>query len=277
MRRALQVMPGVRQALTMPRFTPSRGVGIGAIHIIESLRPEDRETGRSLDQSLKGQLATLNSSISVHFWREPTKQALFERLALIAEHVRSTGRSPVVHFEMHGDHEGLQLTSGELIDWQDLKPALTRINVTSRLNLLVVVQACYGQWILQVVQPTERAPIWGLIGPSRELFPYEVDAGNLAFYSALLKTRDGGAAWEAMNASIPAGDAPFTCLVVEEMFCAVFSEYLKEHFSDRPLQDHRAFFDDLKSHFFLVDLCEDHSERFPMSFEECGRVQSAAV
>jgi hypothetical protein len=262
----LQVKAGVRQALTMPRFTPSRGVGIGAIHIIESLRPKDRETGRSLDQSLKGQLATLNSPISVHFWREPTKQALFERLALIAE-----------HFEMHGDHEGLQLTSGELIDWQELKPELTRINVTSRLNLLVVVQACYGQWILQVVQPTERAPIWGLIGPRRELFAYEVDAGNLAFYSALLKTQDGGAAWEAMNASIPAGDAPFTCLVVEEMFCAVFSEYLKEHFTDRSPHDHRAFFEDLKSHFFLVDLCEDHSERFPMSFEECGRVQSAAV
>jgi hypothetical protein len=277
-------------------------IQLGAVHIIESLRPGDLPTGEQLRNELVPLVEPYRERMVVHFWRETTRADLLNRLALIAADVRLSGRAPVVHIETHGDAGGLQVTSNEYVPWPDLKIPFTLINITCRLNLLVILGACDGAGLLQVIQAVDRAPVWGLIGPRRPVTESEVDMAHRAFYRSLLSARDGGLAWRAMNAAITAGDAPFSCYRAEDMFRLIVAAYLRDHCSDEQiaervrrvttlareaglperekeltdvLRDHRLFFDRTKRHFFFADLCPDHVDRFPVSLEECSSVEAA--
>jgi hypothetical protein len=222
---------------------------------------------------------------------------LLQRLGKIAEIVRATGTGLVLHLETHGSPQGLGSCAAEFIPWADLKAPLAAINMASRLNLLVLVQACNGDDLMAVVQPGDRAPFWGFIGPSRPVTVAEVNGSNEAFYRELFKSNDGGPAWQAMNASVTKGDSPFTCLRVEEMFRAVFRAYYREQCSEamlaarlkrmiraakdaglpprdaelnQQLRDHRSYFNHAREQFFLHDIWPKNVSRFPISFEECA-------
>jgi restriction system protein len=284
---------------------------IGAVHIIESLGPGDRPTGERLFDQLRPLAESVSPPIPVHFWREPTRHALLDRLQHIAADVRLTGRAPVVQLEAHGDAEakGLRLTSGEVVTWADLKAPLTAINVLCRLNLLVMVAACNGADLTYIIRPNERAPVWGLIGPLREVLDAEIAVAHTAFYRTLFLTGDGGEAWRAMNAATGVSGSRFHFIGAEWMFREVMRTYFKEECSDdrlaqrthmavelanerarsegKPeellpllaaqfaakidahLRDYQRFFDQAKERFFLIDLCPEHATRFKVSLADC--------
>lgn len=283
-------------------MTQDSAIRVGAIHIIESLRPGDLPTGERLRDDLVPLTRPYGAQMTVHFWREPTRIALLDRLTTIADDVRLNGRAPVVHIETHGGPQGLQLTSGEVVRWSDLKGPLTAINVVSRLNLLVLLGACDGAGLLEIIQATDRAPVWALIGPRRPVTDLEIDEAHRAFYRTLFSARDVALAWQSMNAT-SAADAPFRCFRAEDMFREIVRAYLRDHCSSErmaarirrlvdaaraaglppredelaaSLRNHRSFFEMTKQHFFIMDLCPDHPTRFRMSLEEFN-VDAAAV
>ena len=134
---------------------------IGALHIVESLQSRDLKTGARLRQQLAAMAASHPRPLPVHFWSEQTRAGFVGRLKQIESDVRSTGRPPILHLETHGNRDGLLVTSGETVTWADLVGPLTNINITARLNLLVVVAACDGESLLSVIQAHDRAPVWG--------------------------------------------------------------------------------------------------------------------
>jgi hypothetical protein len=276
-------------------------VRIGAIHIIESLGSEDLQTGTRLRDQLGPLTESSSPPISVDFWTEPTRKGFLARLQHILADVRLRRLAPVVHIETHGSPEGLYLTSGDVVTWSDLKAPFTDINVTCRLNLLVLVGACDGAGLTKIIQAQDRAPVWGLIGPSRPVTPWEIEAAHTAFYRTLFSTGDGAVAWRAMNAAIEASDSPFLFVGAEYMFREVMRMYFKEHCSneqlanrtqklvdlaknrgmpderlplfaakmDEHLRDYQAIFGRTKEHFFHQDLCPEHAERFNVALAEC--------
>lgn len=213
---------------------------VGAIHIIESLRPLDRKTGAHLRDRLLGLPTVDGPALEVHFWSEPTRDRFLSRLRQIATDTRNSGRAPIVDLQTHGDLDGLEVTSGEIVTWGDLKAPLTEINLTCRLNLLVLVGACDGEALLHVLQAHERAPVWGLIGPNRPAWDQEIEAGHAAFYETLLSRRDGGIAVSAMNAAadqVPGAlaDSPFHFFGAEWFFSEVMQAYFREQASEAQL------------------------------------------
>lgn len=276
----------------------------GSVHIVESLSPGELRTGERLFHELEPLALTLNPAIESHFWREPTRDAFLKRLWAILDDVRQSRRAPVVHIEAHGWADGLQVASGECVSWADLKDPLTAINVTSRLNLLVLLSACDGADLAKIVQLTDRAPVWGILGPKRSVTAGELEDANLAFYRTLFATRDGGVAWHAMNDTVKAGDRPFALFTAEMMFKLVMQGYFERYCTEEALakrdlksleiaadlaarganpqdlrnaheafreyvRDHRGHFDRIKSNFFIVDLCSENAERFAISFDDC--------
>ena len=103
---------------------------------------------------------------SAIFGGNQPRDTFLNRLASIVADVRASGRAPIIHIETHGtsDETGLVLSSGEFVPWSALKGLLTTINITCRLNLLVVLAACNGWGLLEIVQATDRAPLWGIWG-----------------------------------------------------------------------------------------------------------------
>jgi hypothetical protein len=283
----------------------------GAVHIIESLPPGELRTGERLLDELQPLGFTLQPSIETLFWRELNRNDFLNRFAAILEHLRESRRAPVIHIETHGHFDatgkpvGFELASGEIVTWADLKPVLTHINVTCCVNLTVVAGACGGAALAAVVQPSDRAPVWGVLGPTRVVSAGELEDGHLAFYRTLYSTRDFGPAIQALNDSVRAGDRPFVLLSAEWMFREIMRGYFRRYCTDEAiaarvqkaapreealrrqgvaeeeilarrerfrefLRDPRRHFDELKPHFFAADVCPRNAVRFSVTFEDCA-------
>lgn len=284
----------------------------GSVHILETLRPGDLRTGERLFDWLQPAAAAMNPAIESHFWRESTAAGVFGRLQHVLDDVRQTGRAPILHIEAHGSPEGIETTSGELLTWEALKQPLTSINTTCRLNLIVLLAACDGADLGRVVQLTDRAPVWAIIGPRRPVCDDELEDADRAFYRTLFSTRNGGAAWRAMNDAIKGGDRPFLLLHSETMFKWIMEGYFKTYCSEEALllrdaksiaiaedlarrgadplslteaheayrafiRDHRGRFDEVRNRFFMCDLCPENDDRFEVSFEECLKAQDGTT
>jgi hypothetical protein len=281
---------------------PRPHLRVGSIHLIESIPRDELRTGERLFGDLEGWAHGMHAEFQCHFWREPTKVDFLNRLAEVSKDVRSSGRAPILHIEAHGtdDETGLVLASGEFVPWSEVKKPLTDINVTCRLNLLVVMAACNGRGLLEIVQPTDRAPMWGLIGPNRIVRAGEIEDANRAFYAAFFRTRDGDIGWNAMNAAVP-GPRTFSFYGAKPVFRYVMSSYFSEFCNVDSLAerkkrvldtlvadgmsaelvpaaetvisgyigDHRTRFEEARAHFFFFDLCPEHDERFRVSLDEC--------
>ncbi len=171
----------------------------------------------------------------------------------------------------------------------------------SRLNVLVLTGACDGAGLINVLHPTERAPVWGVVGAVRQVWVREVEAAYTTFYQTLFSTFDGGKATQAMNAAVPAGDSPFRFYGAEAIFQFVFKRYMETYSTpavldariDRLvaslptmlegdqllafkmnarayLNDQRPVFDRIKEHHFFTDLCPENSRRFTVNFDDAS-------
>ena len=173
---------------------------------------------------------------------------------------------------------------------------LTAINMECCVSLIVVSGACQGLALAQIIQPSERAPVFAVLGPGRTVSAGELEDAHLAFYRTLYATRDYTPAVAAINDTIKRGDHPFALFGAESMFREVMRGYFKRYCSEDAitsrllkvtyreqrmrdggvaeseivrrrqwfrmhLTDHRMHFDRFKPHFFAMDLCPENKRR----------------
>jgi hypothetical protein len=285
------------------------GIRFGAVHIIDSVPHGEYPTGRRLYDVLRPHGYALQPYIETLYYREEARAGFLSRFPAILQHLRESHRAPIIHIEAHGLLDasersvGFALASSETVTWGDLEPLLKQINVTCCLNLLVVAGACHGLGLAVILQAGDRAPVWGILGPTRTVTAGELDGGHHAFYQTLYAERDFTPAMEAMNASVPAGDEPFVLFGAQWFFKEVMRGYFERYRTEdsivarvqkaapkeealrqhgvpekeilrrreafrRHLRDHRGHFDKMKPVFFAEDLCPENAKRFLISFEE---------
>ena len=287
-------------------MTSSYSLHFDSIHVIESLRRSDRKTGSELVSNiLRPIIVGKKLDIRVEFHTPVTKDQFVHTLWKIAAESREKGSSPILHIEVHGDESGIQVSSYECISWAELKAALTEINILSRLNLLVILAACKGAHLVRILWPTDRAPVWALIGPTEDITDKNIRIDFTSFYNEFLTTFDGRAALEALNQKKVGGGAwRYQYYPARYFFRSVYHKYLRDLTSEtalcqreehlvadvlasRPdlrhheadlrarvqgdLRDHQTHFEQAKNHFFMLDLYPDNRDRFPLTLEECQR------
>lgn len=243
--------------------------GIGAIHVIESLSANDLKTGTALSTVLPP-LVQGAVDIEICFHTCGSAAEMNATLSRIESHVRKTGRPPVLHFETHGAVDetktkaiGLSLANGDVVEWVRLKPALAAINVASRMNLLVIAQACIGLDLSFVFDDVcRRAAAWGVMGPTRLLSPPEIHAANRVFYEELVQSLDGGVALRRTQQRVP---HTYAVTLAEELFLGAFEREIRRRPQTIPIL--RDIFHGARREFFFIDLCPDHEARFPVGFE----------
>jgi hypothetical protein len=200
----------------------------------------------------------------------------------------------MLHVECHGDEDGFQLADGSLADWEELKLPITELNVATRLNLLIAVAACTGGALAKVVRISDRAPFWGLIGPTKTLTAGELEKAYSALYLTLLSTKSPAKAVEAMDAATKPG--LFWRTTSQGLFEKVWAGYKKEYCSAEALearakrmrerleqlsgkslpttdelksllvnQEPKAF-ERFRATFFMCDLFPEHSSRIPIEY-----------
>ncbi|MDP1859570.1 MAG: hypothetical protein Q8K82_12920 [Gemmatimonadaceae bacterium] len=257
-------------------------------------------TGRDLFET------TIRSAVDKHsivaeYFDVADRQQFFGAIRRAFDLAQS-GRAPILHFEMHGDAEGLTLASGDHIAWDSLAPKLAQVNQACRMNLLVIAAACEGWYLTSSLHPTTRSPVWGVLGP-----PKAIEAGALreairAFYQVLFSRLDLRAALGAMNDNHDITDWTMCLVTADIMFCRVFRAYIagldaKETQEQRvnrlvselavaqqmdvsqtmvvraeiagELSDHQTLYDKYRQTFLLLDLFPENAARFPMAYADC--------
>jgi hypothetical protein len=280
---------------------------IGVVHIVEWLNAGDATTGQSLFNELESMGIASNPPVAVDFHRIDTRGELIALLRRFEGEYQQTGRTPILHIETHGDEDGLGTGAG--IDWPELTEELIPLNRLTGLNLVVILAACEGFYGVQMLQPDRRAAAFrGLIGPNRTVTEDEVQDGCLAFYRTIFDTRDGNAAFKAINDAVDPNAETFWLISAEDVFKIVNRSHFEEHCTPEALArrrdrlvsrvarkhrartgldasqqlaqqwfdeatahllDQRGLFERLRREYFFINHFPKNDTRFDVTFAQC--------
>lgn len=264
------------------------------ILIVDSIPAGERNTARELHQDVGLRAQVFAPAPEVLYRRVESRGEFLVLLPELTAAASNTGDIPVLHIECHGNDDGLAFADGSFAIWADLKGPLTSLNIATGMNLLVVVSACDGSALTYTLGLVDRAPLHGLIGPTRAVAPEELMRAYLALYETLMRTRSARQAVDAMRLATP---DTFVYRAAQWLFQHVWDHYQAtqetpearlergrkmaanppddyvgppvppEVFAQLLAEKNREFFDNYRRKFFLCDLFPEHETRFTVRYE----------
>lgn len=264
------------------------------ILVVDSIPTGEYNTARRLFEDLEIYAVAYSPSPAVRYVRVESAAEFFQCILMSKKDAEERDIIPMLHIECHGDEEGFQFADGSFADWGELKVPITELNVATGLNLMIAVAACTGGALAKVMRMGDRAPFWGLIGPTRTLSGGELEKAYAALYLTLLSTKSPANAVQAMDQAISPG--LFWRTTAQGLFEKGWHTYKIEHctvsalemrgkrmmesiresgVSPLPSMDELmrqfighepALFERYRQTFFMCDLCPEHSNRFPIKY-----------
>lgn len=269
------------------------------IYIIESLGASEAPTGEILYKIIEYQIKENNLPIATVLKKCASKDELFYALQEAYEDASLRDEYPWIHIESHGTAlgDGIVLSNDEFIGWDDLKPILTDINLATKCNLMLVMSACNGAFLGEILQPTDRAPCWGIIGPTKEVYPDDLMAIFRSLYTELLSSLDGDRALISFFNAAKNRDVDPLIIWALDLFKKAYAGYFESNCTDKEywkrakivrnqlpkeqknqntIQDvvqmfkkrELGIFEEHKNKFFMCDLFPENIARFPITFAD---------
>ena len=127
------------------------------------------------------------------------------------------GRHPILHLSAHGSKDGIQLSSGEIVGWVDLRSLLLPVNVSLQGALLLCMSACEGYSACQMAMQVGDGPhpYFAMVGNCGTPSWSDTAVSYLTFYHLLAK---GWTILDAVQAmKIASGDAKWIIQTAEEI------------------------------------------------------------
>ncbi|HEY0845604.1 MAG TPA: hypothetical protein VGE12_09555 [Noviherbaspirillum sp.] len=264
------------------------------ILVVDSIPTGEYNTAKRLFEDLESHATAYSPSPAVRYVRAENAAGFFECIRMSKNAAEQHDIIPMLHIECHGDEDGFQFADGSLAGWDELKIPITELNVATGLNLMVAVAACTGGALAKVMRMGDRAPFWGLIGPTRTLTAGELERAYAALYLTLLSTKSPANAVLAMDKATSPG--LFWRTTAQGLFENVWRHYKSEHCTPSSLEmrgkrmiehlresgvsplpsmdvlmkrftSHEPVaFDRYRQTFFMCDLFPEHSNRFPIKY-----------
>lgn len=271
---------------------------------MESLFADDSKTGSALYNDNLRWKADAIEKLDAELIIANTKREFINFLVRVSYEAETTELFPIIHLEIHGsdDKKGLILNSGEFTSWEEIKPELTRINVAVKNNLLVTLAVCHGAYLIFILRPTDRAPVWGLVGPVIKVNTQDVAISFNAFYDELLTSFNGDRAVKKLNETLEGEPYRYDFINCEFLFREVYQKHLSEDYThdslnkrakrmarrlrNQPnwqgkspkqirrivknelLESRRPKFEEYQEKFFMYDLYPENRDRFIVPFED---------
>lgn len=270
------------------------------VYVIESLASGHLRTGTNVfEQVIYPETFNLDA-LEASLMEPNTACDFLSCLDSILKDAQDHGRWPIIQIDAHGSQQGLRTAAEDFLAWEDLKDKLTQINVATQFNLFVVLSACSGAYLISVVHPGDRAPVWGLLGPAKSIAAGDLEDGLRAFYTELLHNFEGDDAVAALRSAVRPKADHFVFYSAETLFKRVYARYYRDHCSTGALQkredeivqelmgrydgeadellvragvrellrDQRRFFEEHRRRFFMYDLFPQNTSRFSVSYDE---------
>lgn len=172
------------------------------IYVVESPSASDlfdgRTEGRALCEamSMAGHAHTYTIAADrTHLRKALSAEASEDRLV---KQWKQHQAPAVMHFSMHGNSDGLQLMSGELVTWHELREMLIPINDFLPNGLLVCFSSCSGSSGTRMSMYLGNSkPFWAIVGSYGNVSWSDALVGFTTFYHHWFK---GGTVAEAVSA-----------------------------------------------------------------------------
>lgn len=192
----------------------------GKIVIVESIPKNGMKTGKILYKELSDFEKIAQTGILIEYKRISTAKQLIKFLAQLKKDTKTSKKIPILHIEAHGNPSGLELSSGELMSWSLLIEPFTNLNIETQNNLFVVVSACFGAFVMDVIRLSKmrKSPIFALQGPLESIKAGELELGYQAFYRELLETKNLDKSRELLNRVISDKIDKFMFITAQGLF-----------------------------------------------------------
>lgn len=198
----------------------------GFVFIIESPSEFDildgRTEGRTLCEALR--LAGTDAYYSLSVSKEMFQCSLTERLSAAYQNFH---KFPIIHISAHGDENGIALTNGDYIPWDELRAMLSPLNKIMQGGLLICMSSCFGaSGCRMAMHEDDELPFWALIGHHGSAGWSDAAVAYVSFYHNFFKGKSVEASVAAMCSA--SGDNGFLYrygrLVKEG-----WAQYMNEH------------------------------------------------
>jgi hypothetical protein len=279
-----------------------------SIYFIESIPAGQLRTGNEVFERVVMPWRQREGTTDVQHENVINSAQLFDLLDSLADHARRLGRLPILVLDAHGNKQGIELSSGEHVEWRLLAEPLAIINEASRFNLLIVASMCFGSYMQTALIPADRSPAWAIIAPHKKLQAGQLLDANLRFFETFLSTRDLRKGMDAANQGLPFKSWFMDFLMAEVLFCHVYRYYLRHVASDEMdeartakivaalvretgmdliesgvaratiralLKDDRYWYERLRHSFLMLDTFPENASRFDLPYERCRNLPIA--
>ena len=162
----------------------------GFVYMIESPSSEDlldgRSEGRVLIESLR--LAEIPAWYSLATTREALETSLKERLIKALTEIPD--KWPILHISSHGNNDGIGLSNGEFISWEELRSLLSELVNGMEGGLLICISACVGTSAMRMAMNREdEHTFWALVGNHEDAEWSDAAIAFSTFYHNFLKLK----------------------------------------------------------------------------------------
>ena len=191
---------------------------------------------------------------------------------------------------------GYGFANNSICTWVQFKEIITPLNISLGLNLMLILATCFGGSFARTIRTFNRAPVFGLIGPTREVKAGEIGNAFPSFYRTFFNTLSLKEAIKALNTGAPkdlyyrtsatqffydvwAGYKKFQCTKQEinnrarRMYREAKTQNLPRTPSIGELKrklrsSENTLFDKYRDTYFMYDIVSSNRERFPVTYKE---------
>lgn len=157
---------------------PTLDIEYDLVWIVDGL-PSIQTTRYGLTVDVGNQLRSHGYSFNLNYC---VSASALDRAVAQMQDAAQAGVAFPLHFVCHGNKSGIAM-GDDFKTWNDLRPALERINASMNGNLILNMTSCFGLFGLNAVaEEAKLFPFFGLFGSNRKLTVREAREINRRFY-----------------------------------------------------------------------------------------------
>lgn len=189
----------------------------------------DLKTGTRLVEDQLSIAQSRYENLEVAHRRPTSKAELLKDLETIRDGALLEGTYPFIHFDCHGNPDGLQTANGDHISWEELRLLLIQINYACKCNLMVVIAACNGINLIKCCTKLDRAPFYAAIGTETKVKAGKLEQDLLAFYSKFFEDLNGDDAVRALNEGREGSERTYHFRSSSGIFANAYRKYYNDN------------------------------------------------
>lgn len=153
------------------------------VAVFQSLNEKEKQTGKELIDTTLKYISFSKPYLENEFFDIDSSEEFFKTLEKIIIKAKNENKFYFLHFEIHGNENGIVLKNGDFISWKFLLEPMRELNIYYKDQLSIYLAICQGNSIISSIEPLNRSPFGFIIGSSFEIYNSDILNSFEKFYT----------------------------------------------------------------------------------------------